>query len=52
MLKSNLSAGVFQVLIDLIQNNLWCVVVLHGGTTYLGVLMLPLDDLVYLVVFF
>ena len=48
MLKS---ARVFQVLIDLIQNDLWCVVVLHGGTTYLGVLVLLLDDLVYLVVF-
>ena len=52
MLKSNLSARVFQVLIDLIQNDLWCVVVLHRGTTYLGVLVLLLDDLVYLVVFF
>ena len=51
MLKSNLSARVFQVLIDLIQNDLWCVVVLHRGTTYLGVLVLLLDDLVYLVVF-
>ena len=39
-----------QVLIDLIQNDLWCVVVLQGGTTYLGVLVL-LDGLVYLVVF-
>ena len=51
MLKSNLSARVFQVLIDLIQNDLWCVVVLHRGTTYLGVLVLLLDDLVYLVLF-
>ena len=51
MLKSNLSARVFQVLIDLIQNDLWCVVVLHRGTAYLGVLVLLLDDLVYLVLF-
>ena len=51
MLKSNLSARVFQVLIDLIPNDLWCVVVLHGGTTYLAVLALLLDNLVYLVVF-
>ena len=43
MLKS---ARVFQVLIDLIQNDLWwCVVVLRGGNTYLGVLVLLLDDL-------
>ena len=48
MLKS---ARVFQILIDLIQNDLWCIVVLHRGTTYLGVLVLLLDDLVYLVVF-
>ena len=38
MLKSNLSTRVFQVLIDLIQNDLWCVVVLHHGlTTYLNI---------------
>ena len=51
MLKSNLSARVLQVIIDLIQNDIWCVVVLHSGTKYLGVLGLLLDDLVYMVVF-
>ena len=47
MLKSNLSARVLQVIIDLIHNDIWCVVVLHSGTKYLGVLGLLLDDLVY-----
>jgi hypothetical protein len=34
MLKSNVSVKEFQVLIVLIQNDLWKVVVLHCGTSY------------------
>jgi hypothetical protein len=50
MLKSNVSVKVFQVLIVLMQNDLWKVVVLHCSTLYFAVLVL-LDTLVFLIVF-
>ena len=46
---SPMSVKVFQVLIVLIQNDLWKVVVLHCGTSYFAVLVLL--ALVFLVVF-
>ena len=45
-----MSVNAFHVLIDLIQNDLWWVVVLHLGTSYFTPFVL-LDDLVHLVVF-
>ena len=50
ILKSNVPVRVFQVLIVLIQKDLWKVVVLHCGTSYFTVLVL-LEALVVLVVF-
>ena len=48
MLKSNVSVKVFQVLIVLIQNDLWKFVVLHCGTSYFAVLVLLEDDILFL----
>ena len=45
-----MSVKVFQVLIVLIQKDLWKVVVLHCGTSYFAVLVL-LEALVVLIVF-
>ena len=49
MFRSSTSDNAFHVLIDLIQNDLWWVVVLHLGTSYFTPFVL-LDDLVHLVV--